>query len=372
MKKVLTIIITLSFSSIALAQLDGSVGIKFKPTSGNYNLIRSYNIEYEDLTFDSRYPLVFSTISTGAFEFINHLGTELFALKGIDGTAFFKGNIGIGIKNPDYALHVSSPDNQLMRFTSTNGTWLDFESTNAEIGSRIWSIGHVGTSNKFAVYQRDGTGEYRFLIDKNGNVGIGTTAPTEKFHISGSGLVRSLVESSDNHAYYVVEGAAGKGSFVDFYRKGNGRIWHTGLRNGSNNFEFRLNDQSTVLALKDNGSVGIGTTNTGTYKLSVNGSIRSKEVKVEANWSDFVFYQDYELRTLEEVEKHINDKGHLPEIPSEAEVTENGINLGEMDAKLLQKIEELTLYMIDMNKQMQQLKSENQELKEKVTRLENQ
>ncbi len=60
--------------------------------------------------------------------------------------------------------------------------------------------------------------------------------------------------------------------------------------------------------------------------------------------SDFVFENDYELRTLEEVEQHINEKGRLPEIPSETEVTENGINLGEMNAKLLQKIEELTLY----------------------------
>ncbi len=125
-------------------------------------------------------------------------------------------------------------------------------------------------------------------------------------------------------------------------------------------------------------NVGIGTTNIGSYKLAVNGSIRSKEVKVEANWSDFVFFKDYELRTLEEVEQYINEKGHLPEIPSEAEVAENGINLGEMNAKLLQKIEELTLYMIDINKQiksqstkMDQLKQENSELKKEVCALKN-
>lgn len=129
------------------------------------------------------------------------------------------------------------------------------------------------------------------------------------------------------------------------------------------------NDKMTILP---NGSVGIGTENPdANFKLSVNGSIRSKEVKVEANWSDFVFYDNYELRTLEEVEEHIAENGHLPEIPSEAEVTENGVNLGEMDAKLLLKIEELTLYMIDMNKRMSQLETENGELKEKVQSLEN-
>lgn len=121
------------------------------------------------------------------------------------------------------------------------------------------------------------------------------------------------------------------------------------------------------------GMVAIGTNDfSGNHKLRVEGSIGAREIKVEVGtWSDFVFEKEYDLRTLEEVEQHINKKGHLPEIPTEAEVNENGINLGEMNAKLLQKIEELTLYMIDMNKQVQELKSENIELKEKVNDLEN-
>ena len=88
-------------------------------------------------------------------------------------------------------------------------------------------------------------------------------------------------------------------------------------------------------------------------------------------WSDFVFGIDYELRTLEEVEKHINAKGHLPEIPSEAEVTENGINLGEMNAKLLQKIEELTLYLIEQNKQNQTQQARIEQLEQKLSQLGN-
>jgi hypothetical protein len=83
-------------------------------------------------------------------------------------------------------------------------------------------------------------------------------------------------------------------------------------------------------------------------------------------WSDFVFKKEYNLPTLEEVEKHINEKGHLENIPSEEEVLKNGINLGEMDAKLLQKIEELTMYMIEQNKRMNKLEKENQELKNKI------
>lgn len=116
------------------------------------------------------------------------------------------------------------------------------------------------------------------------------------------------------------------------------------------------------------GSVGIGTTATGSHKLTVEGSIGAREIKVKASgWSDFVFENNYELRTLEEVEEHIAEKGHLPEIPSEAEVTENGINLGEMNAKLLQKIEELTLYLIEQNKENQEQRKLIEELQKEVS-----
>ena len=93
-------------------------------------------------------------------------------------------------------------------------------------------------------------------------------------------------------------------------------------------------------------NVGIGTIETGTHKLAVDGTIGAREIKVEATgWSDFVFNKNYELKNLEEVENFIEENNHLPDIPSEKEVLENGIQLGEMDAKLLQKIEELIKVM---------------------------
>lgn len=103
--------------------------------------------------------------------------------------------------------------------------------------------------------------------------------------------------------------------------------------------------------------VGIGVSYP-TCALDVNGAIRCKEVKIEvANWQawpDFVFDKNYQLPTLEVVEQHINDKGHLPDIPSEKEVMENGVNVVEMQAKLLQKIEELTLYVIEQDKKIKE------------------
>ncbi|MEM6737409.1 MAG: hypothetical protein AAF620_15215 [Bacteroidota bacterium] len=134
--------------------------------------------------------------------------------------------------------------------------------------------------------------------------------------------------------------------------------------------ELRFRDWtiSSDMLTMNNGQVGIGTSSMGSHKLAVEGSIGAREVKVEPNgWSDFVFEKDYTLPTLEDVESYIREKGHLKDIPSAKEVEESGILLGEMDAKLLKKIEELTLYMIDMNKRMVQLEEENSRLKNEIS-----
>lgn len=127
-------------------------------------------------------------------------------------------------------------------------------------------------------------------------------------------------------------------------------------------------DGLQALLVQSSGNVGIGTSDPGTWKLAVNGMVRAKEVKVETSWSDFVFEGAYDLPSLQEVEKHIKEKGHLKDIPSAEEVSENGIFLGEMDAKLLQKIEELTLYIISQEKRINAYDFEIKELKEMMAR----
>lgn len=111
------------------------------------------------------------------------------------------------------------------------------------------------------------------------------------------------------------------------------------------------------------GNIGIGTGSSALSpleKLAVNGLIHTKEVKVDLlGWPDYVFTKDYNLPTLQEVEKQIKEKGHLANIPSATEVENNGVLLGEMNKKLLEKVEELTLYIIQMNKEIELLKKEN-------------
>lgn len=115
-----------------------------------------------------------------------------------------------------------------------------------------------------------------------------------------------------------------------------------------------LQTVSTKMVITRAGNVGIGTTTIpANYKLAVNGAAiaTSMKVQVYSGWSDFVFRKDYKLPTLAEVKNYIDKNHHLPDMPSAAEVRANGLDLGEMNKQLLQKVEELTLYLINKDEQ---------------------
>ncbi|NCU06111.1 MAG: hypothetical protein GXC73_19295 [Chitinophagaceae bacterium] len=118
--------------------------------------------------------------------------------------------------------------------------------------------------------------------------------------------------------------------------------------------------------IHNSGQVGIGTNfnltsfEDASTKLFVQGTVRARKVKVDqATWADFVFANDYQLPTLAEVEKYIKEHKHLKDIPAEQEIVKEGLDVGQTQALLLQKIEELTLYIIQLNKKIEQ-----QELKQ--------
>ena len=108
-----------------------------------------------------------------------------------------------------------------------------------------------------------------------------------------------------------------------------------------------------MMRITKDGRVGIGTTNPA-YPLSVNGQIQAKEIRVETGWSDYVFDKKYKLPSLSEVESYIQKHQHLPGIPSAEEIVKNGLPVAEVNTKMMAKIEELTLYVIEMEKRIKE------------------
>ena len=120
---------------------------------------------------------------------------------------------------------------------------------------------------------------------------------------------------------------------------------------------------ATALWLASTGNIGIGTTSA-SEKLTVNGNIVSKKVKVtQSGWPDYVFHVSYRLRPLSEVEQYIKQYHHLPDVSSSDEIEANGLDVGDNQSALLKKIEELTLYLIAQNKRLESLEKQLQQLK---------
>ena len=209
----------------------------------------------------------------------------------------------------------------------------------------------------FGAYQNPIKNSIKYTFQSNGNLGIGTRNPESPLEIrqkEDPNRDRALVISEPNNSQkiylHLADNASGEYGFFSL----------------GGNTNLRGNGQVSSF----DGPLGIGTTNVGSWKLAVNGAIRAKEIKVETGWSDFVFYDNYKLPTLKEVENHIKEKGHLKDIPSAEEVEKSGIFLGEMDAKLLQKIEELTLYTIAQEKKIKKLEKQNSKVEEQEKKIE--
>jgi hypothetical protein len=248
------------------------------------------------------------------------------------------GNVGIGTTNPARKLDVLS------------GTGV---TPFAAVGPNGYIlVDNVGTGQSYyranVFHQFQGTSGTPILtIQGGGNVGIGTTSPQSIFNI----------QQSAGGELMFSDGYGGAGN----YRNSIKNI-HVGSNDAAaNKMQFYVGDgtatgQNEALTLLGNGSVGIGTTAPeAAFKLSVNGTIRSKEIKVQATWSDYVFDKEYQLKPITEVDAYIKKNHHLPDVPSAAEVEKNGVNLGETSSLLLKKIEELTIYLIEKDKQLKEL-----------------
>ncbi len=244
------------------------------------------------------------------------------------------GNIGIGISTPDSKLDVSGgiDINDYIRHNGDENTTIGF-AQNDEIRLKT-------------------NGSDRVSVKSNGNVGIGTLSPSEKLSVFGGlqiGNTQSLNQGTIRWTGADFEGY-------------NGNEWVSLTRS-----EAGIANIDPIYITEEQ-NIGIGTEETGSFKLAVDGSIGARGVHVtNANpWPDYVFADDYDLPSLNSVKEYINKEKHLSEIPSAKEIEKNGHDLGEMDAKLLKKIEELTLYTI---KQQELIDKQNDVIQKFETRL---
>ncbi len=202
----------------------------------------------------------------------------------------------------------------------------------------------------------------------NKNVGIGTVSPNNKLEINGigSGLRFTNLKSTNSVSTW-----GGKVLSVD--ANGDVVLVKDSIGTTSVATSAWTSIANNRIQNANTGAVVIGALNTtalpGNYKLYVKDGILTEEVKIAAegtlDWADYVFAKNYKLRTLSEVENFVKINKHLPGVPSAEEVSKNGINVAKMEAKLLEKIEELTLYMIDMKKENNQLKNRLKRLEKK-------
>jgi hypothetical protein len=301
------------------------------------------------------------------------------------------GNVGIGTTTPDYRLHIKD---------GVGGAQLKFQ--------RGTGLATIVQDNNVNNLYLDAAAGLLLNTQVAGNVGIGITAPTDKLHIDGDirlkGSSRKLIVGSegspndylllqdvgsgtaalqwvqDGAAKFSIDGVTGNvgigpasplgklhvadGNGGDQIRlsRGTGAVRFAQDMNQDNLYLFNNDGSKTYMYWRSDGNVGIGTM-APDAKLAVNGQVHATEVRVTTNvpGPDYVFEKDYKLTSLEEIKNYIDQNKHLPEIPSAKEMEKNGVQLGEMNMLLLKKIEELTLYVIDQNKKIDDLKNQNVE-----------
>ncbi len=352
----------------------GAASINCKSTTGNSNLIidRANTASTAGVNYRTNGVVYWQTGTIGTDNFAirnNQLGSPAVSIQNTTN------NVGIGTTAPGSLLSVGSisgavatPTAITMDNSYLSGAQFNklkfylFKDAVQTYGFGLGSSGDVqywAGSSAIGMHRFFTAQQERMRIDENGNVGIGTINPNAQFNVVQNqvGPVAIFDGVSPNYESTIVLRLDGNAGYLS----------HGGWGLGANVLGFGGQNHSypdiRINTITSQVAIGNATTAAG-YMLTVAGKVICTELKVQLQpFPDYVFSKDYDLKSIEEVEQHINTYNRLPGMPSACEVEEGGMSVGEMTGKVVEKVEENTLYIIQLKKEIDALKAELNALK---------
>lgn len=331
-----------------------------------------------------------------------NLQSQSWSAPDLNQDTYRNGNVAIGLTTPQAKLHLSKDTEESDIISGGDPvpslpTYLPHIRFNNFVrkegvvtGSNVWDINALNNFSLATISSSSSSPTLRMSLSDQGNItffgnrlniGDGTVKFTTGkgnspfgeagFHI-GFGISGSATSTNGTSFIFPVQGTGG--AVIQGDADGN-LLFISKQNDGDATITASENLDYAKMIIRGNGKVSIGTDDTPDFPASsqnylfyVNGGILSKEVRVRTDWADYVFEKDYNLLPLKKVENFIKENGHLPNTPSAKEIQADGLELGKITTNQQEKIEELFLHLIEMEKRMEELEKENKILKEKISK----